>query len=58
MNSSGFAKVGDVMELLGCKQAFAYKIIRTLNKELKAKGYVTISGRVPVKYLKERMYQE
>ncbi len=57
MNSSGFARVEDVMELLDCKQSLAYKIIRTLNKELKAKGYVTISGRVPVKYLKERMYQ-
>lgn len=57
MNDSGFARVEDVMELLDCKQSMAYKIIRKLNNELKAKGYVTIAGRVPVKYLKERTYQ-
>ena len=37
-------------------EAHAYKIIRQLNAELAAKGFLTFSGRVPRKYLSERCY--
>lgn len=37
-------------------EAHAYKIIRQLNAELAAKGFLTFSGRVPRKYLAERCY--
>ena len=36
--------------MLGVSTGYAYKIIRGLNEELKAKGYRTISGKVPTKY--------
>ena len=34
----------------------SYAIIRDLNKELEQKGFITISGKVPRKYLEERCH--
>ena len=36
----------EVAEMLGVSTAYAYKIIRWMNEELKAKGYRTICGKV------------
>ncbi|MCR5339022.1 MAG: helix-turn-helix domain-containing protein [Lachnospiraceae bacterium] len=46
----------EVAELLQCSKAHAYKIIRKLNEELGAKGYIVITGKVSTKYLKEKFY--
>ena len=35
---------------------YAYKIIKKLNAELDAKGYITITGRVNREYFNERVY--
>lgn len=35
---------------------YAYKIIKKLNAELDAKGYITITGRVNRSYFNERIY--
>ena len=35
---------------------YAYKIIKQLNEELEAKGYITITGRVNREYFNERVY--
>ena len=53
----GFYTVQDVMNILGVKQSKAYREIRKLNNELKADGYITIAGKVPVKKFNERFYQ-
>lgn len=53
---SSFYKVDDIKEILGISESKAYKIIQQLNKELKEKGYITIAGRVPAKYFKEKYY--
>ena len=37
-------------------EPYAYKIIRQLNEELKAKGFITIAGRVNRQYFNERLY--
>jgi hypothetical protein len=42
------------MARLDCSQAKAYEIIKTLNDQLSAKGYITISGRVPRLYFEEK----
>ena len=34
----------------------AYKIVKKLNDELKAKGYITIAGKVSRQYFGERLY--
>ena len=49
-----FLDVKAVMGLLNCKQSTAYKVMRRLNGELKARGFLVKSGLVPRKYLVER----
>ena len=51
-----FMRVGEVARELGISESYAYKVIRSLNNELKAKGFLTISGRVNRQYFNERLY--
>lgn len=46
---------GDVVSLLNIAKPTAYALIRRLNSELEAKGYVVISGKVSTKYFYERL---
>jgi hypothetical protein len=48
--------VEDVQKILGISSSKAYQVMRLLNKELKAKGYITIAGKVPKKYFGEKYY--
>ena len=41
-----FIRAEDVAQELNVSKPYAYKLIRQLNEELRAKGYITISGRV------------
>lgn len=43
-----------VMELAACSQSKAYQIIRRLNRELEAKGFLTLHGRINRQYFLER----
>ena len=52
--SEHFLKVGEVAEILGISKSYAYKIVQRLNEELKAKGFITISGRVNKHYFLEK----
>lgn len=47
-------RVKEAAERLECSERKAYEIIRTLNAELKEKGYITIAGRVPRAYFEKR----
>ena len=44
----------EVADAMGISVAFAYKIMRDLNAELKQKGYIVVSGRVNRQYFMER----
>lgn len=46
----------EVEEMLGVSRAKAYKVIKELNEELEAKGYLVTAGKVPKKYLAEKYY--
>lgn len=47
--------VKDVMQILGCKETKAQDIIRQLNDEMEAKGYMRYpKGKVSKKYFNER----
>lgn len=46
----------DVAQELSVSESYAYKVIKQLNDELKAKGYCTVSGRVSRQYFYERFY--
>lgn len=45
------AEVGEIMD---CSEAYGYKVIKQLNDELKAQGYIVRAGRIPKKYFFER----
>ena len=51
-----FIRVDEVAKELDVSKPYAYKLIRQLNEELKAKGFITIAGRVNRQYFKERLY--
>lgn len=55
-NDRLFYTAVDVMAILGISKSTAYREIKKLNDELRAKGYITISGKIPVKYFMERLY--
>ena len=44
------------MEMLDVSLSYAYKLIRRLNAELDADGFVTIKGRVSTQYFMKRIY--
>lgn len=44
----------EVSEMLGISVSTAYKIMRKLNKELEAMGFMTVSGRVNKRYFIEK----
>ncbi len=56
MKDKLFMRVEEVQEQLCVSRAFAYNIIRDLNKELEAKGFKVINGRVSRKYFNEKFY--
>lgn len=49
-----FYSADDISRILNVSKASAYKIIKTLNEELKAKNYLVISGRVSKTYFHKR----
>lgn len=51
-----FVKASDIAEDLGVSIPYAYKLIRDMNTELRAKGYMTVSGRVSKQFYKEKFY--
>ena len=46
----------DLQELLGVSESKAYAYIRQMNAELQEKGFLTVRGRVPAAYVKERFF--
>lgn len=50
MNNTLFVTAGDIAEKLGISKPFAYNLVRQMNDELEAKGFLTIAGRVSRKY--------
>ena len=54
MAEQSFMRDDEVAKELGVSKSYAYKIVQKLNRELKEKGYLTISGRVNRKYFQEK----
>ncbi len=50
-----FMRVEEVAQELKISESHAYRIMRQLNKELREKGMITISGRVSRQYFMERL---
>jgi hypothetical protein len=56
MSNKMFMRVEEVAEEMGVSVPYAYKLIRQLNKELKATGCITIVGRIDRKFFHEKFY--
>ena len=41
---------------LRSQQQYAYNLMREYNKELKAKGYIVVAGKISTKFLAEKIY--
>ena len=55
MVEQSFMRVEEVAEELGVSKSYAYKIVQKLNAELRAMGYLTISGRINRKYFMKKL---
>lgn len=51
-----FMRVDEVAEELGVSVPYAYRLIRSMNAELKKTGCITIAGRVDRKFFHEKFY--
>lgn len=51
-----FYTVNEISKKLKVSKSKAYKIVASLNKELKKMGYITVAGKVPKKYFQEKYY--
>lgn len=51
-----FYTVDDIVNILNVSKSTAYREIKKLNEELKKQGYITICGKVPIKFFRERWY--
>lgn len=56
MDVKRFLNVNDVSEYMDISVPMAYKIIRALNEELRAQGYITIAGKVSRAYFERKVY--
>ncbi len=51
-----FLTAPELAELVGVSQSKAYSFIRDMNKELTKKGFLTVRGKVPAAYVRERFF--
>lgn len=56
MEQSIFISAQEVADMLGISKSKAYRIVRELNEELEAKGFITVSGKVSRKFFEEKFY--
>lgn len=56
MTNTILIDAAEVAQILDVSKAFAYKVVRELNEELKNKGFITIAGKVSRKYFEEKFY--
>ena len=51
-----YINADEVSQILGVSKGYAYRVIRTLNEELKNEGFHVIAGKVSSKYFREKFY--
>ena len=54
MNEKIYYSAEDIAKMLGVSMGKSYKILREMNKELAGKGFLTIAGKIPVEYFREK----
>ena len=56
MNEKIYYSAADIAVMLGVSTGKAYKILREMNKDLADRGFLTIAGKIPVEYFREKWY--
>ena len=56
MTNSILIDAAEVARTLNVSKAFAYKLVRDMNDELKSKGFITVAGKVSRKFFEEKIY--
>ncbi|MBQ9762017.1 MAG: DNA-binding protein [Oscillospiraceae bacterium] len=56
MANKRYLTAADVAEFMDISIPMAYKIIRKLNDELSAGGYIVVAGRVSRHYFEQKIY--
>ena len=56
MNEKLYYSAADIALMLGINKGKSYKILQEMNAELSKKGFLTIAGKIPVAYFKEKWY--
>lgn len=56
MENKKFLNAADISAYMDISVSMAYRIIRNLNKELAAKGYITVAGRVSRAFFEKKVY--
>ena len=51
-----FVTATEVAKIMGISRSKSYQIVREMNKELKAQGYLTVAGKCPAQYFKQKFY--
>jgi hypothetical protein len=51
-----FITAEEVQDVLGVSRSKAYQIVQGMNRELKAQGFITISGKCPIAYFRKKFY--
>ena len=55
-SKDAFIFASEVSEKLCVSRAYAYRIVKRLNEELKEQGYITIDGRTSRRFFDEKFY--
>ncbi len=56
MRSDYMMTANDVAQALGISKSHAYKIVRELNDELEAKGFIVVAGKIPRAFWDKKFY--
>lgn len=51
-----FITAAEVAQIIGISKSKSYQIVREMNKELKKQGYLTVAGKCPIQYFKQKFY--
>ena len=51
-----FITAAEVAEIMGISRSKAYQIVREMNRELNYQGYLTVAGKCPAQYFKQKFY--
>lgn len=53
--TTNFLTAEEVSEILGVSLSTAYRIIKRLNEELKAQGFITVAGKISKRYFEQKV---